>query len=104
MAAAAIAAPPPIVNTANPASRQGTALIISVSSAPAMMPVTTSGSSIAPNAAPRGSFESMGTMSRTGEETPAILSTTWVSSCATTGLAAEAVSSCGVLPPTMIAP
>ena len=51
LAAAAIAAPPSIVNTAGPASRQGTALIISVSSAPAMMLVTTGGSGIAPNAA-----------------------------------------------------
>ncbi len=75
-----------------------------VSTTPAMMLVITSGKSIALNAAPCGSFGSAGTTSRTGEVAPDSWSAIWVSICATTGLAAEAVSTCGACPPMTMAP
>src|SRR6266487_3061013 len=104
MAVAASAAPPPALNTASPAIRPGTEPTASASSAPPRMLVITSGSSIAPNAAPCGSPGSVGTTSRTGALTPAFWPATSVSSCATAGLAAEAVSTSGDEPPTTMAP
>ncbi len=74
--------------------------------APAATPARARGRMLAPRAAPRGSAFGAATTSVTGTAAPAGAAplTASVSSWATTGLAAEAVSSCGPLPVTTTAP
>ncbi|SLH49550.1 Uncharacterised protein [Mycobacteroides abscessus subsp. abscessus] len=100
-----LSSPPATPKVATPASRAPEPVTSRLSSTPAAMPDITSGNTIAPKAAPRGSSGSAATTSSTAP--PCAPDGCWaiaVSCWATAGLAAEATRVRGAPSPVTIAP